>query len=98
MTVPHCLLVGSRAVLAASAPVVLSACALWTGEDAPPRTSISLSVPSSMNRPEWLQHLVAEMDAKAFPQPEGLTLKLSYELSRSAPQVAGSGAQTPRGG
>jgi hypothetical protein len=90
MTVPHRLLAVSRAVLAATAAVVLSACALWPGEDAPPRTSISLSVPSSMNRPEWLQQLVAEMDAKAFPHPDGLALKLSYELSRSAPKLARS--------
>jgi hypothetical protein len=73
-----------RATAALPAALLLSACAAWTGGDAPPRTSVSLSSPGPTDRSERLQRLVATMDAEAFPQGGPLVLKLSYRMAPAA--------------
>ena len=95
VTIPDCLLAASRTVPAAIGAVLLSACAAWTPGEVPPRTSVTLFEPSSMGRPEWLQRLVAAVDSEAFPYPEGLRLKLSYQLFPVSPQAARKSAQDP---
>ncbi|TWO64923.1 hypothetical protein FN976_27875 [Caenimonas sedimenti] len=88
---------GARFAAALFPIVTLSACAFWTAAEAPPRTSISISAPSSIQRPEWLQREVARMDAEAFPAAGALTLKLSYELSPVSPAaVAGMAMRSIR--
>ena len=87
---------------AATTLLLVSGCASWTsGEADAPRASVSLSAPSSIQRPEWLQRQVVKMDAEAFPAG-GLTLKLSYQLSPSAaPAVVAqraAGARSAAGG
>ena len=75
----------ARTLALAASALALSACAVWSGGDAPMRTSVSLSAPSTVERPEWLHKLVVRMDEQAFPNGGALSLKLSYELS---PEIA----------
>ncbi|HEX2547708.1 MAG TPA: hypothetical protein VHL79_22685 [Ramlibacter sp.] len=74
----------------AMATLLLSGCALLFPADSPLRTSISLSVPSDMGRPPWLQRRVALMDAD-WDRP--IALKLSYALA----PPSGVGAAVARG-
>jgi hypothetical protein len=66
---------------------LLVGCALFDREAAG-RIAVSLSTPAGPARPAWLQDLVAQMDAKAFPDGGPLVLKLSYELGAPAPKAA----------
>lgn len=77
---------GARIAAAVLLPLLLAACTAWTGGDTPPRTSISIAAPSTIQRPAWLQREVARMDAEAFGL-DRLALKLSYTLSPSSDAI-----------
>lgn len=70
-----------RLTLPLAAVTLLSACAAWTDSGRPARTTVALSGQPGIERSERLQRLVAEMDARAFPNGGPLALKLSYELT-----------------
>lgn len=81
MTAPLRPLARARIAAAMLAALSLAACSIFTRTDTPPRTSVSLTGPSSIERPEWLHKEVARMDAEAFGGGEPLKLKLSYFLA-----------------
>jgi hypothetical protein len=94
---PPLLRASARVALAGCTAALLSACAMWTAGDAPPRTSVLLSEPGSMGRSPQLHRLVTAMDAEAFPHPAGLRLKLSYQITPGPRAVATRGPGLPAG-
>jgi hypothetical protein len=94
MPVQQCLRVVRNACLILVAVLLCGCASLWRGGVQPMRTSVSLSAPSTIDRPAWLQRMITAMDEKAFPG-DRLLLKLSYELSPAAVRV-GLGEVPPR--
>lgn len=84
-----------RLTLPLAAVTLLSACAVWTDTGRAVRASVALSGQPGIERSERLQRLVAEMDARAFPNGGPLALKLSYELTLPGwpPALAAAGAE-----
>ena len=71
----------ARLTLALAAATLSSACAIWADTSPPVRASVALNGQPAIARSERVQRLVAEMDARAFPNGGPLALKLSYELT-----------------